>query len=65
MPSLRQLDRSGRPPNLQPPACPACGSRMRLVTVNPNGSHYTNLDLWTYACDPCGETTNNLVAHFE
>jgi hypothetical protein len=38
---------------------------MRLVTVNPNGSHYTNLDLWTYACDPCGETTNNLVAHFE
>jgi len=44
MPSLRQLDRSGRQPTPQPPACRACGSKMRLVRINPSGPSYTNLD---------------------
>jgi hypothetical protein len=62
MPSLRQLERSARQPTPQPPACRACGSKMRLVRINSSGVSYTNLDLWTYACDPCGETADNLVA---
>jgi len=62
MPSLGQRERSGQPPNPQPPACPACGSKMKLVMVNPARSSYANLDLWTYACDPCGETVDNYVA---
>jgi len=36
---------------------------MRLTTIDPNGSKYTNLDLWSYRCDDCGQVASNYVAH--
>ena len=42
------------------PACPECGERMRLVSIEPL-FHYTNLDQHSYICE-CGESLKNLVA---
>ncbi len=42
-------------PRPAPPPCPSCGSKMQLAVVDPNGSKYTNLDLWSYRCEPCGQ----------
>jgi hypothetical protein len=36
---------------------------MQLVSVDPTGSKYTNLDLWSYRCDACANTVANYVAH--
>jgi hypothetical protein len=62
MPQPRQPDRLQPSLTPQPPPCIRCGSQMRLVCVNPK---YTNIDLWSYKCDPCGETIENFVAHKE
>jgi hypothetical protein len=35
---------------------------MELVSVDPNESKYTNLDLWNYRCAACGNTVGNFVA---
>jgi hypothetical protein len=37
------------------PACPECGERMRLVSIEPL-FHYTNLDQHSYICE-CGEAS--------
>jgi hypothetical protein len=47
----------------RPPACPGCGAKMELTKIDPNGSKYINLDLWSYQCEPCGRTASNYVAH--
>jgi predicted RNA-binding Zn-ribbon protein involved in translation (DUF1610 family) len=46
----------------RPPACPSCGAKMQLITVDANESKYTNLDLWSYRCEPCRQTASNYVA---
>jgi hypothetical protein len=35
---------------------------MILISVDPSGSKYTNLDLWSYRCDACHVTAEVLVA---
>ncbi|MEA2902983.1 MAG: hypothetical protein QOI12_370 [Alphaproteobacteria bacterium] len=49
-------------PSPQPPPCPQCGSKMRLTGVDPSASKYTNLDQWSYRCDPCGQSMSCYVA---
>jgi len=36
---------------------------MLLVLVDANGSKYSNLALWSYQCDPCGQIVESYVAH--
>jgi hypothetical protein len=40
-----------------------CGAKMQLTLIDPNGSKYSNLDLWSYRCEPCGQSVSNFVAH--
>ena len=49
-------------PAPRPPSCTMCGSKMTLLGVEPGGSKYTNLETWTYRCEPCEQTTTSLVA---
>jgi DNA-directed RNA polymerase subunit RPC12/RpoP len=62
MPAIRQ-DQPKPFLHPRPPSCPKCGSKMAFVSVSPNESRFTNLDLWSYLCDPCGESVSNYVAH--
>ena len=50
-------------PTPRPPACTACGAKMQLINVDPHESRFTNLDLWSYRCEACGQTASNFVAH--
>jgi hypothetical protein len=36
---------------------------MQLVNIDPHESRFTNLDLWSYRCEACGQTASNFVAH--
>ena len=60
MPSPHRPDHSSPPIAPHMPACPECGERMRLVSIEPL-FHYTNLDQHSYICE-CGESLKNLVA---
>jgi C4-type Zn-finger protein len=63
MSNLLRPDYLSPPPVLPMPACPLCGARMRLVSIEPD-LHFTNLDHRTFMCE-CGESVADVAARID